>query len=402
MSEQLKTREDTATTQLNEDAIREELELIDPSGITYDQGADPELEKKAEEIVDTLFALDATDESERQRGISAVENIAIQVQKQAVVDSEKLKDPVKKMAVRSEEGGQVANALVDLRVQVESLDPARFDFEAGWFTRIIGYLPGIGTPLKRYFSKYESAQTIINAIVDSLELGREQLKRDNITLSDDQTKMRESTNKLMRAITLAQIIDQKLEDKLQTEVLQDDPKHSFIQEELLFPLRQRIVDLQQQLAVNQQGVLAMEIVIRNNKELIRGVNRALNVTIHALRVAVTVALALADQKIVLEKVQALSATTSNLIANTAERLKTQGAEIHKDASSTKLDMKALESAFADIRDAMQDVAEFRRNALPEMKRNIETMDALTAEAEAFIQKKEEARKVEPIIPIEID
>ena len=214
--------------------------------------------------------------------------------------------------------------------------------------------------------------------------------------------MRASTEKLMRAIQLAQIIDRKLEKKLQNEILQDDPKHSFLQEELLFPLRQRIVDLQQQLAVNQQGILAMEIIIRNNKELVRGVNRALNVTIHALRVAVTVALALADQRIVLEKVQALSSTTSDLIANTASRLKTQGAEIHKQASSTKLDMAALESAFVDIRAAMEDVAEFRQRALPEMKRNIETMDRLTSEAEGVIQRKEKARKVEPVIPIELD
>jgi len=38
-------------------------------------------------------------------------------------------------------------------------------------------------------------------------------------------------------------------------------------------LRQRIQDLQQQLAVNQQGVLAVELIIRNNKELMKGVDK---------------------------------------------------------------------------------------------------------------------------------
>ncbi len=73
-----------------------------------------------------------------------------------------------------------------------------------------------------------------------------------------------------------------------------------MQNDLLFPLRQRIQDLQQQLPVNQQGLLTTELVIRNNRELIRGVNRALNVTVYALQVAATSALALANQKIVLE------------------------------------------------------------------------------------------------------
>jgi uncharacterized protein YaaN involved in tellurite resistance len=33
------------------------------------------------------------------------------------------------------------------------------------------------------------------------------------------------------------------------------------------------MDMQQVIVVNQQGVMASEIVIRNNKELIRGVQR---------------------------------------------------------------------------------------------------------------------------------
>jgi uncharacterized protein YaaN involved in tellurite resistance len=121
------------------------------------------------------------------------------------------------------------------------------------------------------------------------------------------------------------LIDQKLSYSLEREVPADDPRYAFIQEELLFPLRQRIQDLQQQLAVNQQGVLAIELIVRNNKELIKGVDRAVNVTINALNVAVTVALALANQKIVLDKIQAVNVVTDRLIAQTAATLRSQAA-----------------------------------------------------------------------------
>jgi uncharacterized protein YaaN involved in tellurite resistance len=285
---------------------------------------------------------------------------------------------------------------------VESLDPARFDFEPGWLSRVIGYFPGIGTPMKRYFSKYESAQSVIDAIINSLELGRDQLKRDNITLNEDQKRMRELTRKLEKSIKLAQLIDAKLQHTLERDISQEDPKHKFISEELLFPLRQRVIDLQQQLAVNQQGVLATELVIRNNKELARGVDRALSVTVNALQVAVTVALALANQKIVLDKVTALSETTSNLIANTAERLKTQGTEIHKQASASHLDMEKLKQAFADINEAMDEITKFRIESLPKMAETIIEMDKLTAEAEEKIKEKEKAKKVEPVVPIEVE
>ena len=83
-------------------------------------------------------------------------------------------------------------------------------------------------------------------------------------------------NRLQKAIQLAQLMDQKLQYKLDREIEADDPQAAFIKEELLFPLRQRIMDLQQTLNVNQQGILTIEVIIRNNRELVRGVDRALN------------------------------------------------------------------------------------------------------------------------------
>ena len=39
-------------------------------------------------------------------------------------------------------------------------------------------------------------------------------------------------------------------------------KAKFVAEEVLFPLRQRIMDMQQMMVVNQQGAMATEIVIK--------------------------------------------------------------------------------------------------------------------------------------------
>lgn len=399
MNESVKTKERDLKAA---DLEKVKSEIGDAAAASADVQEDPEIAKQADQVVKTLLGSDLNDGRSRERSKAAVENLAMDVQKRAAHQSTKLKDPISKISGRAEDGGDVGTSLINLRVQVEALDPARFDFSDGWFSRTLGYIPGVGSPLKRYFSKYESAQTIINAIIQSLEIGRDQLKRDNITLTEDQRLMRDMTVKLLKSIELAKQIDRRLQEKLDSEIPSDDPRYAFIAEELLFPLRQRTMDLQQQLAVNQQAVLAMEIVIRNNRELIRGVNRALSVTVNALQVAVTVALALADQKIVLSKVQALTETTSTLIANTAARLKTQGAEIQKQASTTSLDMEALKSAFADINDALEDIAKFRQEALPQMAQNIIEMDSLTGQAEEAIQKKEKARTAEPIIPIEIE
>jgi len=299
---------------LDVEAVKGELALPDPKDIGTVSDVDPELDRKAQELADKLLDFKRDDLSAQDEARIAVEAMGRELQSEAAHRSTMLKQPIGDLARNSEDGGQVAKGLVDLKLEIEELVPHRFDFSPGWFSRLLGMIPGVGTPIKRYFTKFESSQTVIDAIMRSLESGSEQLGRDNITLREDQRLMRELSLKLERQIALGQLLDAKLQHKLENDIPADDPRHKFVQEELLFPLRQRIIDLQQQLAVNQQGVLSTAIILGNNKELIRGVERALDVTVSALQVAVTVALALINQKIVLEKVQAVGPLHTTLRA----------------------------------------------------------------------------------------
>ena len=374
----------------------------DPPAIQILAGNETDLSQTADQYVKMLIELDPKDPVRSQGGKLAVETMGEELQKKAAHQMSFLKEPIKNMSIKGAEGSSVANSLMDLKMKVEELNPGKFDFEAGWFSRALGQLPGVGTPLKRYFTKYESAQTVIATIVRSLEEGRDQLIRDNLTLSDDQNGMKEMCIKLEQGIKLGQLIDQKLQVKLEREIQASDPKNKFIQEELLFPLRQRIIDLQQQLAVNQQGILASELVIRNNKELSQGVNRALNVTVTALQVGATVAMALANQKIVLDKLESVNKTTSDLIAGTAARLKTQGAQIQKQAAGTQLNMDSLKSAFNDINAALSDLSQFRMAALPQMAATVLELDKLTGAAEKSIQGLDKGNQAKPQVSIALE
>jgi uncharacterized protein YaaN involved in tellurite resistance len=349
------------------------------------------LRAQADAQVAQLLTIDPADTDARIAAREAVDSMGRDLQTRSATRSRMLQAPLKDLSHGTEDGGEVAKSLSNLRIEVEKLDPSSLDTDAGWFTRLVGKIPGVGTPLKRYFMRYESSQTQIDSIVKSLEQGRDQLKRDNVTLGDDQKQMRELTHALTDQVALAQALDASVVDKLATEIGPDDPRRQFVEEDILFSLRQRTLDLQQQLAVNQQGVLAIEIIIRNNRELIRGVDRALDVTISALQVAVTVALALAHQQIVLDKIEAINTTTSAMIAGTAKRLKTQGTEIHRQASSTMLDMESLKQAFADIDIALDEISRYRREALPTMAGTILELDQLAAETEESIEQMESGR-----------
>ncbi len=309
---------------LDLDVEQTKVEVLVPEPVVSD-----ELQERALAVADRLIAVDPDDQDARVMALDSVEGMGRDLQRRAATRSRLLQAPLRDLARDSEEGGPVAKSLTDLRMEVEKLDPTSVDLSPSGMNRLLGSIPGVGTPLQRYFMRFESSQGIIDAIIRSLESGRDQLKRDNVTLNEDQKNMRELTLTLTEQVALAQALDAAINARLDRDVPADDPRRAFIEEELVFVLRQRTMDLQQQLAVNQQGVLATAIIVRNNRELIRGVERALDVTISALQVAVAVALAVAHQKVVLDKVEALNRTTSDMIAGTAERLKTQGTQIHQ-------------------------------------------------------------------------
>ena len=374
---------------LDLDKLQKEIGLDAPY-----QDSSNQLTVQAEEAVRQLLSVDPNDYSDRENSISAVESMAVEVQRKASHRSNMLKQSIEALAKTGNDGGPVAESLVGLRNQVEALDPAGFDFSMSWLRRMVALFPFVGTPVENYFARYQSAGSVLDDIVESLEIGRDQLKRDIITLDDDQQQLHPLIDELKQVISFGQAIDRQLNDKLDNELVSSDPRSGFIQQEVLFPLRQRIIDLQQQLNVSQQAVLTLEVIKRNNKELIRGVSRALGVTINALQVAITLSLALANQRIVLEKIEAVNETTNRIIAQSAEQLKTQGTEIHKQAASAQLSIETLKQSFADIQSAINDIATFRQEALPQMAQSILTMDTMAEQAGEAVQRMEACKKLE--------
>ncbi|QNI03053.1 toxic anion resistance protein [Halomonas sp. SH5A2] len=356
------------------------------------QDIDPELASMADRFIKEILA--EGDEASAVRQRRAVDEMGLELQQQAAHRSAMLQTPLRKLAHQGDEGGPVAKALSDLRGRMEGLDPARHRLAPSALDRVMAIIPGVDSRLQRYFRKFENAQQALDAIIEELEGGRDMLHRDNLTLSDDQKALNDILSELNRQIALGRLIDQRLQDDI-ADRDKDDPRRQFIEEELLFPLRQRIVDLQQQLAVSQQGVLALEVIIRNNRELMRGVDRAINVTVSALTVAVTVAMAMANQRLVLDRIESLNSTTSQMIGGTAKALRQQGVDIQKRASSAMLDMQVLEEAFGEVMGAIDDLSTYRQEALPRLDEQIDRLAALSEQGSASIERLREGNEAQP-------
>src|SRR5206468_522034 len=148
---------------------------------------------------------------------------------------------------------------------------------------------------------------------------------------------------------LAQALDAAIEGKVaELDSAGRGEEANALRSDALFPVRQRRQDLMTQLTVAVQGYLALDLVRRNNVELIKGVDRAQTTTVAALRTAVIVSQALNRQKLVLDQITALNATTSDLIESTSQQLRVQGAAINQQAASSTIDIQKLQAAFENV------------------------------------------------------
>lgn len=373
------------------------MEVVSPEeikqAIAQEVKPEPEEVKKLREQatsnVAMIMNLDEDSLEKRADILKSIDSFGMATMKSSGEKTSLLQVSVGNLSKSGDEGGQVAKGITELHLQLKDLDPSMIDFAK------TGLLGKLFNPLRQYFAKYQKADIVISDIIVSLDKGKTVLVNDNTSLQFEQQSLREMTKKLEKEIQLGMLMDTEIESQVQAAKArnEDENKVRFITEEVLFPLRQRVMDLQQAQVVNQQGIMAIEVVMRNNKELIRGVDRAKNVTVSALRTAVTVASALYNQKIVLKKIEMLNQTTNDIISGTSRMLKEQGAEIHKQSLQASVSVDTLKQAFSDVLSALDSISVYKQDALPRMRDTISQFRELAETGEQQIQRLERGQKL---------
>jgi uncharacterized protein YaaN involved in tellurite resistance len=349
-----------------------------------------QLQAVAERNVAEILTLDIDEFVKKKYILQSIESFGDASMKSSAAKNSLLQVTVGNLSRDGDEGGVVAKGLMNLNRELKDLDPSLIDFTKN------GIFGKLFNPVRDYFDRHQKADSAIADIIVSLDKGKTILKNDNTTLEIEQQALRNLTKKLMKEVQLGTLMDELIETQIgAAKARNEDPENvKFVTEEVLFPLRQRIMDMQQMIVVNQQGVMATELVIRNNKELMRGVERAKNVTISALNTSVMVAGALYNQKIVLKKIQMLNETTNDIISSTSKMLKEQGAEIQAQSMEANISVETLKTAFADVMEALDSISTYKQEALPKMRDTINQFKELAAKSEEQIQQLEKGHKLE--------
>ncbi|MFC8091510.1 toxic anion resistance protein [Streptomyces sp. NPDC057301] len=352
--------------------------------VPVDEGVRTDMAKKASAYVEGLAALDARS-PEFAGKVGEITGLGAGEMRSAAAQSNRMLE----RTIRSlpDQGGdaqsQVAGSLVELRRVVEDLDPR--DLPASKGRKFLSRLPG-GNKLRDHVAKYASAQGTLNKIVGSLRGGQDELRRDNAALQTERVRLWETMGKLQEYVVLTEALDTAVGQHITGVETQDPVQADNLRADILFPVRQKHQDLLTQLAVCAQGYLAMDVVRRNNEELIKGVDRAATTTVSALRISVMLASALDNQKKVIEQVNALRGTTEDLIRGNAEMLATQSGEIQRIAADPAVGAETLRSAFQQIYRTLDAIDTYKVQATEAMATTVENLTAELQHASAYLER----------------
>jgi len=352
--------------------------------VPVDDAKRTQLQERVETFIDDLVAQDVNSPEFGKR-VDAISAMGQKEIREAAGQSNRFLDrPVKAM----DQEGSVGSDLAELRRTIEDLDPGkRGDLLAP--QKLFGIIP-FGNKLRNYFDSYKSSQTHIASILKSLQGGKDELLMDNAAIDTERSNLWNAMGRLEQMIVLSKTMDERLEDKANELDHTDPAKAKAIRESALFYVRQRTQDLLTQMAVTVQGYLALDLVKKNNVELVKGVDRASTTTVSALRTAVTVAQALTSQKLVLEQITALNTTTANIIDSTGKLLKSQTATIHEQAAGATIPIEVLQRAFQNIYDTMDTIDAFKLKALDSMKTTVNLLGTEVEKSKGYIARAEGA------------
>lgn len=348
-----------------------------------------ELQERAQAFVDELAAIEPGS-PEFTRKVADITRLGErEIRSSAETANRMLERPSSSLAAArgrgaaSEPQAQVARALQDLRTTVTDLDPARADLTPP--KRALIRIPG-GRRLTRYFERYQSAQKQLDAIIAALISGQDALMKDNASIEHEREAIWATMGTLAEYNALASALDGATAARIAELRESDQARADAMTADALFPIRQRRQDLTTQIGVSVQGYLALDVLRKNNAELIKAVERARTTTISALRTAVVVADGLENQKLVLDQIGALNDTTDTVIGHTSELLKQQTGMVHDQASSSGVSVETLQRAFDDVFSTMDAIDGYRASAVERMAATVDALEQQVARSRSYLDR----------------
>lgn len=330
--------------------------------------AKAEIDKRVEQVIDTIKKSNIVPDGI----LNSIQNMGNkEVQSSAAISSRLLDTPMRNAQKSVDQDSPIANNLVELRRIIDDLDPTL----AGSKKKKLFGLFSMGTDSKieDFFRKYESNQQHLNKVLEALKKSSQELALDNQSMLIERNRLKESAQVLAKYIYMADTVTERLEAEVAELEVTDPDKALALRSTALFYALQKNQDLKTHALVIAQNYAGLNLIISNNNELQKSVERARNTTLSALRGAIMMQNALNGQTAVTQQVQAINSTTERMLVATSKQAAENSLQIQKQASETTLDWETVKESIATIQNAMDEVDRLRAESTKNMRVAIDSM-----------------------------
>ncbi|RYZ54977.1 MAG: hypothetical protein EOP49_03930, partial [Sphingobacteriales bacterium] len=198
--------------------------------------------------------------------------------------------------------------------------------------KLLGKLPLIGNAISGYWEKYQDVMVVINEHIATLNALLDKKEKDILLINDKKDAFLKMMEEYRKTIIAGVHIKETLEERIASEG--DEEKKRFMQENWLYPLSKRIMNLQELYLSNFDAAISAELVARGHRELITDLREKNKVAMVRLQTGVWLAAELYDQKRLLDSSKALKETNKKLADTVHNMLGTYQNEIQKEATDS--------------------------------------------------------------------
>jgi uncharacterized protein YaaN involved in tellurite resistance len=331
---------------------------------------------KVDTIVDRLMGLDFNDGETKEGVVHGLRVLNDKVMEEASqFTSEALKKRMGGLQATAE-GDVVFQGMMDLNAKLKEVHPSNYDLTENFFHKILPFL----SPVRNYFAKFQTMESVIGGYQENLERGIEERELDLDILREDKKSLYNAEKLLKQGIEFNKLLQDKLETKIKMDV-SDASQKQFLEGQILSNLLRQTQGLEEMRAVNLQGQMSMEMLLKTGLEVIDGAKRCIRISINALTIAGVIQHVLTGQRKLLEAVTEVNKTATQMVDWNAKQLSTTMIEVGRMASETSLDIDVLINAIEMSTKAIDDDIKYRQEAIPMIKERISRLGEASNKAQ---------------------
>ena len=293
-------------------------------------------------------------------------------------------------------GQNIPDDLLKLRNIMDDINPysaieqLKRQETAGWFSRLFSKVPGVGKILSDIAKKFESVQTQVDAIIQSLEAGADKLLENSIEIEERYKNLKSLQKELKLRSYQLQVIASKLEEV----------KPKLTEQTQLMTLQKavaKIIRRLQNLKITEnafsQFFITMNTTMDNHENLRDAVLSMTHLTRPVMENGLALIIAQQEERKIAEALASSQDYLGKLMVDIAESAMDNAAMTAEVVNSPLIKLTDLTKSYKILMSRMDEASKIEAKMVESAKQNIVQLDKMTKDLEDRADTQENVRDI---------